>query len=394
MKKIIFILLVCLMTKINYVFSQNRSIEFNHQPWSEILALAKKEKKMIYVDCYTSWCGPCKWMAKNVFTNDTVADFYNSNFINAKIDMENGEGIDLAKKYDIRAYPTMLFLNSDGEQLHRTCGSTPAQDFITSGKNALVPEKQLATYSKSFNTKTVDAVYAYTFFSMLENACQSYGTELTKYFSTQKDEDLGSKSNWKIIYQYVDEYNSRPFLYLESNKETFAKSYTLDSVESKINKVYISGLYSALQNKDSIGYETLKTKLKNSNTKDADKIILEAEIKKFQRNKDWANYSKLVTEYVQKYDTGNANELNSYAWTFYENISDKTMLAKAASWAKKATELDNNYPYNDTFAAVLYKLGDFVEAKKAAEKAIELAKKSGDDYKETEALLVKINAGK
>ncbi len=394
MKKISLFLFVCLVVNTCTLFSQNRSIEFDHKPWSEILARAKKENKMIYVDCYTTWCGPCKWMAKNVFTNDTVADFYNTNFINAKIDMENGEGIDLAKKYDIRAYPTMLFLDADGVQLHRTCGSCPAADFIASGKNALFPEKQLATYSKTFNSRNVDAVYAYTFFSMLENACQSHGAELTKYFSAQKDEELGSKSNWKIIYQYVDEYNSRPFLYLESHKDQFAKSYTTDSVETKINKVYISGLYSALQNKDSIGYESLKIKLKNSNTKDADKIISEADIKKFQRKKDWVNYANLVSAYIQKYDAGNANELNSYAWTFYENITDKVMLAKAASWAKKATELDDNYPYNDTFAAILYKLGNYSEAKKAAQKAIELAKKSGDDYKETEALLVKINAGK
>src|SRR3954471_13635384 len=80
--------------------AQNRSIEFDHGTFAELLARAKKENKMIYIDCYTSWCGPCKWMAKNVFTNDTVADFYNNNFVNAKIDMEKGEGIELAQKYD------------------------------------------------------------------------------------------------------------------------------------------------------------------------------------------------------------------------------------------------------------------------------------------------------
>jgi thiol-disulfide isomerase/thioredoxin len=394
MQKIVFALFICFSISSTVSISQNRSIEFNHGTWTEILAQAKKENKMIYVDCYTSWCGPCKWMAKNVFTNDTVADFYNKNFINVKIDMENGEGLEIAAKYDIRAYPIMLFLNAFGEQLHRTCGSTPAQNFVAIGKSALVPDQQLATFSKTFNTQNVNASFAFTYFSMLENACQSYGAELAKYFSTQKEEDLRSKSNWKLIFKYVDEYNSKPFLYLESNKGSFAKLYSLDSVEMKINQVYTSGLYSALQNNDSVGYETLKVKLKRSDTKDADKIISEADIKKFQRKKDWANYSGLVTDYIQKYDAENANDLNSYAWTFYENIDDKRMLEKAAGWAKKATELDDNYPYNDTYAAVLYKSGNYSEAKKIAEKAIALAKKNGDDYKETEALLVKIKAAK
>nr|MBA3971052.1 hypothetical protein [Bacteroidota bacterium] len=53
---------------INISYAQNRSIEFEHGTFSELLAKAKKENKMIYIDCYTVWCGPCKWMAKNVFT--------------------------------------------------------------------------------------------------------------------------------------------------------------------------------------------------------------------------------------------------------------------------------------------------------------------------------------
>ena len=57
--------------------AQNREIKFEQGNWAGILEKAKKENKIIYLDCYTTWCGPCKWMAKNVFTNDTAADFYN-----------------------------------------------------------------------------------------------------------------------------------------------------------------------------------------------------------------------------------------------------------------------------------------------------------------------------
>lgn len=86
-----------------FAFAQNREIHFEHTAWKEILAKAKKENKLIMVDAFTTWCGPCKWMAKNTFTNDTVADFYNSKFVNAKIDMEKGEGLDIAKQYEVQA---------------------------------------------------------------------------------------------------------------------------------------------------------------------------------------------------------------------------------------------------------------------------------------------------
>ncbi len=392
MKKYLSTLLLVMIVSTSSVVAQNRSIQFAEGTFSEILAKAKKENKMIYIDCYTVWCGPCKWMAKNVFTNDTVADFYNKNFVNVEIDMEKGEGIEIAKKYDIRAYPTMLYVNSDGVQLHRTCGSTPAKNFIANGENALSPNKQLATYSANFKDGKVTGSFASTYFSMLENACQSYDTELNTYFASVSATDLRARSNWEIIYKYVEDYYSKTFQTFDADRDFFSKLYSVDSVENKINQVYTSGLYSAIQNKDMVVYESLKTKLRASKTKDADKIILLADIKLFQRSQDWTKYASSASDYIAKYALENANELNSFAWAFYEQVDDKKMLENAVTWAKKATELDNNYAYNDTYAAVLFKSGKKNEAKVAAEKAIALAKKNGDDFKETQTLLDKINA--
>ena len=93
--------------------SQNKDINFEHGTFAEIKAKAKKENKLIFVDAYTTWCGPCKQMAKTVFTNDAVADFYNFSFINAKIDMEKGEGIEIAKQYEVKCYPNLLFMEME-----------------------------------------------------------------------------------------------------------------------------------------------------------------------------------------------------------------------------------------------------------------------------------------
>lgn len=391
MKKTSLLLFVMLLIS-SFSFAQNRSIEFEHGIFAELLAKAKKENKMIYIDCYTAWCGPCKWMAKNVFTNDTVADFYNKNFVNAKIDMENGEGIELAKKYGIRAYPTMLFLNANGEQLHRTCGSAPAQGFITCGKNALSPNTQLVTAATNFNSNKTDVAFAGSYFSMLDNACQSYEKEVNDYFASVKKEDLRSRGNWNIIYKYVEDYSSKAFADFEQDKDAYIKLFGTDSVEKKISNVYTIGLYAAMQNKDMTGYSSLKNKLRESKTKDAEKVILAADISLDVRNQDWVNYAMRSCDYISKYAQNDANELNSFAWTFYEHVDDKAMLEKALAWSKKATELDDNYPYNDTYAAVLYKLGKKTEAKAAAQKAIDLAKKNGDDHKETTALLDKIES--
>src|ERR1035437_544252 len=80
------------------VFAQ---IKFEQGTWDEIKAKAKAENKFIFMDAFTSWCGPCKWMAKNVFTNDTAAKYYNATYINAAFDMEKGEGLKIAEQYDV-----------------------------------------------------------------------------------------------------------------------------------------------------------------------------------------------------------------------------------------------------------------------------------------------------
>lgn len=370
--------------------AQNRSIKFEEGSWAGILAKAKKENRIIYLDCYTSWCGPCKWMAKNVFTNDTVADFYNTHFISAGFDMEKGEGTGLAVKYGIRAYPTMLYLDGDGNVLHRTCGSAPAQNFIDGGRDALDPGRQLAGYTRQFNSGKTDGEFASAYFAMLENGCQSYDNELKAYFESRKPEELTSRINWSILYKYLNDYSSPAFAYLEQNREAFGKLYTADSVQDKINKVYSAGLVLALRKKDSTGYELLKRKVKESNNPDAAKIILESDLKKYQLSGDWDNYAATALRYAGSYAMNDANTLNSLAWSFYEHISDKAMLAEAEKWAQQACRLKGQYAYYDTYAAVLYKSGKKAEAKKAAEDAIGLAQKSGEDYSETTGLLKKI----
>lgn len=91
MKKVF--LLVMLVAGILFgAEAQNRSINFEQtKVWKQIVKKAKKEKKLIFVDCYTSWCGPCKMLANNVFTKDEVADYFNQTFVNAKYDMEKDE---------------------------------------------------------------------------------------------------------------------------------------------------------------------------------------------------------------------------------------------------------------------------------------------------------------
>ncbi len=120
-----------------FVASAQQGIQFMEGTWSQVLARAKAENKLVFVDVYTSWCGPCKLMAAEVFPMENVGQLFNASFVNYKFDAEKGEGVALAKQYGVRSYPTYLFVDGDGKLVYRTSGYMPAAPFLKEAETAL-----------------------------------------------------------------------------------------------------------------------------------------------------------------------------------------------------------------------------------------------------------------
>jgi thioredoxin 1 len=108
----------------------NTGINFHTGTWQEALDLAKKENKLIFLDVYASWCGPCKKLKSHTFSDAEVANYYNSTFINVSADAENGEGIQIANTYNVHQYPTLLFIDKNGEIVKATAGYHNPKQFI------------------------------------------------------------------------------------------------------------------------------------------------------------------------------------------------------------------------------------------------------------------------
>lgn len=113
MKKIV----VGLVFLLQGLYSYAQGIVFETGTWTEVVEKAQKLNRPIFVDVYTSWCGPCRVMAATTFTQKEAGDVYNNSFVNVKIDAEKGEGIGLAKKYKVQSYPTYLFIDPMDETL-------------------------------------------------------------------------------------------------------------------------------------------------------------------------------------------------------------------------------------------------------------------------------------
>ena len=131
MKKILlsFLLIFICMT---WGFAQG--IKFETGTWSEMLAKAKTENKLVFVDVYTQWCGPCKNVAKNVFPQQKLGDVYNEQFINFQIDAESPEGKEFVKQYPVPGYPTFFYINGEGVVINKAVGGMDVDGFLQEAK--------------------------------------------------------------------------------------------------------------------------------------------------------------------------------------------------------------------------------------------------------------------
>ena len=130
--------------------------------FSEALALAKEAGKMVFVDCYTSWCGPCRMMVTQVFPQKMMGDYFNEKFVNLKVDMEKGEGPDLHKRFQVKAYPTFLFFDADGNEVHRIVGGdSDAAKFLEGVKDGL-GEKGLKSMTARYEACERTLIFLWT----------------------------------------------------------------------------------------------------------------------------------------------------------------------------------------------------------------------------------------
>ena len=127
-----------------------QGIEFFHGTWAEAQEKAKAEEKLIFVDAYAAWCGPCKRMAASVVPQEKVGSFFNANFINLKIDMEKADNAEFAAKYPVSAYPTLMFLDATGKIVQKAVGAKDADQLLEFAQKVLGRTDKSADYEKQY----------------------------------------------------------------------------------------------------------------------------------------------------------------------------------------------------------------------------------------------------
>ncbi len=361
-------------------------IVFKKDDWSSILAQAKAEDKLIFVDAYTTWCGPCKKMDRDVFPQMEVGSFYNAMFINVKMDMEKGQGIKLARDYNVNAFPTFLFIDGDGKIMHRTAGFHDVNEFLALGNEAVDPSGRLFSFEKKYQDgdRSPEFLKKYTKIRY-DIADGSHDDIALEYLKTQ--DDWGTEENQEFLFSNIVDANSELFDYLLANKKSFAAMYGQNAVMSKVQEV----IYGSIEDtKDDSGLAQIERLFKKAYPDRAEQMTSRFSMTYYRQAGDREKYMDAANTYYKKYKADDQAELNEAAWTFFRITKEKSRLKQAVKLAKKSIKLNSNYYNNDTLAHLYHSLGKKRKAIKTANKAIAIAEKESIDHAPTKELLAQI----
>lgn len=210
-----------------------QGVDFRKVSFEEALELAIKEKKQVFIDFHTEWCGPCKRMSREVFVREEAGRYFNREFICLKMDAEKGEGKELAQKYGVRAYPTFIVLDGEGREEYRTTGYRPAEEFIEKIRKGIDPQwspKGLARrYEKGERSPGLINDYALL---LLEQGQQERGEQVLRdYFHSLSPKKRIKPENFFLYSRYSFNLKDEKARYLFDHKDAFVKMNGREAVE-------------------------------------------------------------------------------------------------------------------------------------------------------------------
>ncbi len=377
--------------------AQEKGMQFEHgSSWKSIVKKAKAENKYIFVDCYTTWCGPCKFMSANVFPKPEVGDFFNANFINAKFQLDTtskdaeeikklyADAAFIGSTYNVRAYPTYLFFSPNGELVHRELGSSDIPTFIAKGKNALDPAKQYYTQVNKYNSGNREQTFLKNLAQMAIDAYDLANAPLYVKDFLATNPDMNDSSNIRFIWETTTSAKDSGFKMMLNNTERFDQVIGKEKLHQGLKKIILrqestnnNGAYFKWNDQD---WNRYREELNSRHPGFADDVILAFKINKYRSDKDWSAYASTIDDYLA-YHSIPINDLNELAWTVFTKCTDKPVLTAALNWSRKSFE--NEHPmepgFIDTYANLLYKLGQKEDALNWEKKAQALAIDQGED---------------
>ncbi|HVK48467.1 MAG TPA: thioredoxin family protein [Pseudobacter sp.] len=368
--------MLLLISSITLSAQENNTIQFTNGTFNEALQAAAKSGKLVFVDCYTSWCAPCKWMEKNVFVNDTIHQYFNKQFINFKVDMEKGEGVSLRERYKVTSFPTYLFVDAKGNQVHRTGSRMSVLDFITEAKRANEPGNTLADMEKKFNNgdRSLKLLTDYAIVLQRVNGGQ-FDKVRSELISKVKEEELNTALGWTIIKTFARDEEDKLGAYLIRHRQQFTAFADEAGIQAKLNQLASATMYGLIRQKRNREFFDQLTLMLRDTSYAAQRNAVMLQLEYYLTNKNAEGFLAVARTAQAGAFRNNPADLSFVARRAgYQANGDTAVLKQAYEMARLAAILEpEEYSNQGTLAESCYALGLKEEGLKAARKARLLA---------------------
>ncbi|UKJ06794.1 thioredoxin family protein [Solitalea lacus] len=342
------------------VIVKAQGIEFLHN-LDEALAKAKAENKMVFIDFYTSWCGPCKMLSNEVFPQAKVGSYFNSQFINCKIQCDDkGVGVELGKKYQINAYPTLMFIDKNGAIVHSTAGAPSADGLIELAKTAANPERNLASLIKEWDAGNRKEEFVAKYFTALKKAYrgEKASADFANYFNELSANDKAKKSTFELVKTVGAVPFSPVFEYLETNRNAYAQSVGATEIDKYIADTYLWHLKGLVGNEPRPEFKAAMEKFKAKNYPYYDEYAMFYSVYETFDSKgsvDVNEYMRRGTAFLAKY--GKNNDAYTLALTgLLGNCTGKKDEGIAGiKWMEDLLERNRDPRYLNTYFYILWR---------------------------------------
>ncbi len=345
-----------------------REIE-NEEDWLAAVEDARSSEKLLFLDIYATWCGPCKYLENNVYTDKDLGNYYNSNFVNLKMDGESEFGAQVARKYQLSAYPTMYYLYPSEDIISTIVGVREAGPLNSLGKTIYENADKLKYYEANFADGTLNPTELKNYQSILvkleqeEKAANVAGQILPKL----SEEEILSPQYKKLVVSAAVDINSRTYKIISQNSAEISEKWTRTEIETFYEGVFNNTLISAINNRDQILLQRIINELlpvyMGDNSQDLPRGIFVTKKLYYANTGDWQKYDSLVNNEFKK--TGSNHTflyMQAYEVANEYNQSPEAV-ELAIDWMLRASELKPSFD-NLVLTSYLHAMtGDFKVAR-------------------------------
>ncbi|MFW5820780.1 MAG: thioredoxin family protein [Bacteroidota bacterium] len=345
------------------------------EDWNAAMEDARTGDKLVFLDIYATWCGPCKYLENNVYTDKALGEYYNENYINLKMDGESPFGAKMAHEYALTAYPTMYFLQPDEQIITMLVGVREANPLNSLGKTISENAERLIYYEENFNQGNLNANELKNYQQLLVKIEQ---TELANEVANRiipslTEEDILSPDFKNVVINSSTDMDGKVFSVVSENRDKLSETWSAQEIDQLYSNIFNATLSKAISGKNEELLERIIDEFlpvyMGENSEQLSQGKFATRKLYFANTLNWETFEELVNKEFEEKHPGDDTFLYRQAYEVANEYNQSPeALSMAVTWMEKANKINASFE-NLVLTAFFYGMkGNYEQAAEIVER--------------------------